>query len=96
MKTTAILAAIVIASGCASAPGMRVVADTECIQEVTINTSMISDFAAGPVSGCGQRAYTGKFYTARPRIEVDPAHIINVSGRLMVSPEFESMYGGAK
>jgi len=74
---------------------MRVVAETECIQEVTIKTSLVSDFATGPVTGCGQRAYTGKFYMTHPRVEVPASHIINDGGQLVIAPEFRSLYGDA-
>jgi hypothetical protein len=95
MKYAAAISILFVVAGCASVPSMRVVAETECIQEVTIKTSLVSDFATGPVMGCGQRAYTGKFYMTHPRIEVPSSHIVNSGGALIIAPEFRHLYENA-
>lgn len=94
MKNKAFFAILIALGGCASGPSMRVVAETECVQEVTIKT-MVSDFGDGSVTGCGQRGYTGRFFMTHPRIEVPASHIINDGGQLVIAPEFRALYGDA-
>lgn len=94
MKYTAAFCLFLVVGGCASSPSMRVVAETECVQEVIIKT-MISEFGDGPVTGCGQRAYTGRFYMTHPRIEIPSSHIINSGGMLVIAPEFRHLYESA-
>ena len=90
MKYLFLFAALVL-SACTSAPGLRVHAETECVQTVSVK-SLIGEFPDAGVSGCGQRRATGRYYTVRPRVEVDPAHITAQGSRLIVAPQFAAIY----
>ena len=85
------LAVGLVLSACASAPGLRVHAETECVQTVSVK-SLVGEFPDAGVSGCGQRRATGRYFTARARTEVDPAHITAQGSRLIVAPEFAAIY----
>lgn len=93
MRIFAAIACLWLVSACASGPSMRVIAETECVQEVTI-TSLVSEFGDGPVSGCGKRDYTGRFFLTGSRVEVPAEHIQVRGSVLLIAPEYQHLYGG--
>lgn len=78
-------------SACASNPGL-VRAETECVSEIRI-TSLTNEFGDGPVTGCAKRDYTGRFFLAGTRNQVNPDHIIVQSGTPFVAERYWSLYG---
>lgn len=91
MRAFTAICCVLLVSGCATGPSMRVIAETECVQEITI-TSLVSEFGDGPVSGCGKRDYTGRFFLAGSHIEVPAEHIEVRGSALLIAPEYQHLY----